>query len=109
MSKCIHLALVLSLAACEHPPQTQVPAPVLEAPATAAPATTEAAHEAASPAAVEPATTEPALSLRPAPAKPALKKKCNPMSRAGCRWSEDRDERETSRVSKRAGDAGSKP
>lgn len=97
------LLLVLSLAACEHQtsPAKPVPAKVEVAPA---PTPTEPVTAQPEPAPVEPAVTPvkpPTAATRATPPK-KLVKKCNPMSRAGCRWQEETDERDTPRVTKRA-------
>lgn len=84
------LLLILSLAACEH--QTS-PAKPIPAEVEATPAPVESAVAPAKPPAPAPTAATP-------PKK--LVKKCNPMSRAGCRWQDETDERERSRVTKRA-------
>jgi hypothetical protein len=105
MSRYTNLVLVLSLAACErggtphaqHPPdlRAKAPAPVAE-PQLTQPETPAIAPPIEEPPAVKP---EPAA-VAPTPA-PKLKKKCIPQSRAGCRWNEERDERDVPRVTKR--------
>ncbi len=117
MSRCATLALILSVTACEHAqPMTQReptfeaarPAPIEPAPApTPPPPLTEPAAAPIAPAPkVAPKPAEPVDQPTAEAPKKKLVKKCNPMSRAGCRWSEEVDERFTPRVVKKqpAGD-----
>lgn len=114
MSRFTNLAIALSLAACEHAAPTsqtqpQFPAQPAAEPVTA-PAPTAAEPDPA-PRAVEttpdPAPTAPAIApvapVAPAATTPTKKlvKQCNPMSRAACRWVEERDERTLPRVIKK--------
>lgn len=73
------------------------PAPLVEKPVaeTAVPAEP----------AVAPAQPTAPAAVKTAPKAKVLTKKCNPMSRAGCRWQDEKDERDEPRV-KKAGDGG---
>ena len=104
MSRCAHLVFVLS-AACggpsnhTQPPPSFVgkvsvtPAPPVQPVESPAPVVPEPTPPVEAPAIPEPPTTP--VAVEPAP-KPKMK--CNPMSRAGCRWDEDTDERELRRL-----------
>jgi hypothetical protein len=97
------LVVVLSLAACGG--QTIRP----QSPPDLAPAKTSepipvpvAAPDPEPPPEPAPEATPPDPAPQVTPKKPVvLKKKCNPMSRAGCRWHEETDERENVRVTKK--------
>jgi hypothetical protein len=116
MSRCATLALILSVTACEHAQPMTHSEPKFEArPAPTAPAPTpaETAPAPTPEPAVAPVAPKPTSRTAQQPAeqpavdapKKKLVKKCNPMSRAGCRWSEEVDERLTERVTKKpAGD-----
>lgn len=96
MSRFTNLAIALSLAACEHASPPQFPEQPAEAAPEPAPPTTEPAVAPVTQAPV-PAPTAPAVTINPNDKK-SFQKRCNPMSRAACRWVEDRDERELPRV-----------
>jgi hypothetical protein len=105
MSRSSHLAITLWLAACGH---THVDAqdPIFAPPAAAplhAPVTPNAQSAPLVEVPVEaPAAETPAATVPATVEKPLFKKKnCNPMSRAGCRWQKEDDEREKPRVKTR--------
>jgi hypothetical protein len=99
MSRFTNLAIVLSLAGCEHASPSSPPPQFPERPVEVPPS--EPATVAPEPAPVaETPSTAPAIAPVATPPK-KLKKSCNPMSRAGCRWVEDTDERELPRVIKK--------
>ena len=112
MSRCATLALILSVAACEHAQPMPPNEPTVEA-AKPEPAPPQPPVETASPAresapAVAPVAPKPAPKPASRVAEPnaeapakKLVRKCNPMSRAACRWSEETDEREVPRVVKK--------
>jgi hypothetical protein len=126
------LVVVLSMAACT--PQAMTPAvapdfvaappkakPVLRV-APAPQAVEPVVEPKPEPVVIEAPALEPELAhegedrvkspmprLRPVPEKAAPRPKCNPMSRAGCRWNDEVDERDQVRVRvkdmRKAGDA----
>ena len=103
------LVVVLSLAACGaqtiHPqPPPDLP-PVKTAPEPIPVPAPEPEPAPKQPEATPPPAPEPLVESKPearvAPKPAVLPKKCNPMSRAGCRWNEERDEREAPRITKK--------
>ena len=101
MSSHTRLLFILSLAACEHNATSEpVYAPAPAVPVKVAPAPVTQPEPAPVEPAVAPATPPPPAPTAATP--PKLVKKCNPMSRAGCRWEKDPDERDKPRVTRRA-------
>jgi len=94
MSHFTNLTLILSLAACEHAAPSQPEYPSQPAAAVPAPKPAE-------PASPTPAIAPVAPQAVVAPKKLVQQKNCNPMSRAGCRWVEEADERAQPRVVKK--------
>jgi hypothetical protein len=100
MSRCTQLAVILSLAACEHatpathePQFVTQPAPAVKAePPKPAPVPEPAPSEPAPPE----AASEPAIAPVPE-AQPVMNKGCA-MTRAGCKW---KDEKPVKRVTKK--------